>query len=330
MRVHGLQSLWGQLAVPKESSELQAREISSDSGVWAGVDHRGQKHLLVEVAAGGSIDESMTHGMTVGVIAHQPEGRPRGAYLDLACLDDSALETFDAVADDVATDAIATPISERLYSVAVTLSRWKWFWGVDPARMSQRDVVGLFGELWFMARWAGAGKDAVDAWTASDGARHDFQWRDRSVEIKTTSMSGAIVHDVQNLDQLSDPESGRLFLFSLQIARDALAQNTLASLIQGIADHLGGDPATRDSFWRKLALRGYTPAQGVMVNASYRVSNEALYAVGVGFPRLTRATFPGGLPAGISSVSYEVEMSACADWLCGSSPSDWLPDPAGD
>jgi hypothetical protein len=43
------------------------------------------------------------------------------------------------------------------------------------------------------------------------------------------------------------------------------------------------------------------------------------------FPRLTHLSFPTGLPAGISDVSYILDMTACQPWLVTSNSDDWPP-----
>lgn len=163
------------------------------------------------------------------------------------------------------------------------------------------------------------------AWTASAGSRHDFQWPDRSVEVKaaTRRADGAIVHRVQHLDQLADPERGRLFLFSLRVVRDQLAHNTLPDLVERIAQALRGDPLAGDDFARKVGQRGYSPAHRRRYDTPYRVLGEHLYAVQGAFPRLALGSFIGGLPPGIGEVSYLIDMAVCAPWLMATGPEAW-------
>jgi hypothetical protein len=44
--------------------------------------------------------------------------------------------------------------------------------------------------------------------------------------------------------------------------------------------------------------------------------------VDAGFPRLTRQSFWGGLPAGVRDVTYALDLAACARWRLGTRPSD--------
>ncbi len=249
-------------------------------------------------------------------------------YLDLVCLSDDASATFAAVAADIGTEAGLVPQSGRVAVVAAALSRWQWFWGIDTGSLSEQEALGLFGELWFLHRWAGDAAKAVDAWTASAGSRHDFQWPEHSVEVKATSrrVAGAILHRIEHLDQLSDPEQGQLFLFSLRIVRDQLAQNTLPSLVDHVTQDLRGNPRAGDEFARKLGQRGYSPAHRNRYEVPYRMLGEYLYSVEPGFPRLTTASFGGSPPAGITDVSYVLDMAACDPWLRAKSPEEWKSD----
>jgi hypothetical protein len=266
-----------------------------------------------------------THGLGVQVTRHRVPGRPDGAYIDLSCLDPAVSTTFAAVATDIANQAVQADPRSRLSGVLRELNEWRWFWGVDPARLSASDALGLFGELWFMIQWTGVSADSVQAWNASVGSRHDFQWSQYSVEVKATSRSGPTIHTIQNLEQLEDAEHGILYLYSLRLSRDALAANTVNTLVETAMNALRDRPDAHAELLRKLGQRGYTPAERNHALVPYRVIDQGLYCVTGGFPRLTRASFDGGLPSGIARVSYQLQMDACHEWLTGTGPDSWPP-----
>ncbi len=321
------QSVVRDLPAPAAPGELEAREVTSSSGVWIARDHADRQHLLVQVPDGTELDLPGTHGLGVQVIRHRVPGRPDAAYIDLSCLDPAVSATFAAVAADIANQAVRAGPRSRLSDVASALNEWRWFWGVDPAHLSASDALGLFGELWFMIQWAGVSAGTVRAWNASAGSRHDFQWPDYSVEVKATSRSGPAVHTIQNLEQLEDAEHGTLYLYSLRVARDALAANTVASLVEVAVNALGDHAEARTDLLRKLSRRGYTPAERNQAVVPYRVIEQGLYTVTAGFPRLTHASFAAGLPAGIAGVSYQIQMAACHEWLAGTDAESWPPSP---
>jgi hypothetical protein len=320
------QTRWQNLPCPAATTELEASEVTNGSGVWIARDHADRQHLLVRVPDGVVVEVPQTHGLSVTVGRHRiADAHSDATFIDLACLDQAVAPTFAAVAADITEETVGADPDDRRSRVVSALSEWRWFWAVDSTRMSSSDVIGLFGELWFLLRWAGVSAESINAWDASDGARHDFQWPERSVEVKVTSQSGAVVHTVQHLEQLADAESGDLFLYSLRIGRDTLAANSLNGLVDAIVNALSTDPVTRSALLSKLARRGYTPAVRDPYAVHYRVIEESLYRVTSGFPRLTNASFLGGLPTGITNVSYQLDMNACVDWLVATTPEAWPP-----
>ena len=324
MNADELEQAWRDVSTPDTSQSLEAVPVSG-SEVWAAVDHQGRRHLLLQVPDGTEAPETATHGLQVTVARHQVEGREAADYLDLMCLSDDVTATFTAVAADVGADAGEVVQADRVAAVVAALSRWQWFWGVEPGALSAQDALGLFAELWFLQRWTGGGPAVIDAWTASVGSRHDFQWPDRSVEVKAAARraDGAVLHRISHLDQLADPEQGQLFLFSLHVVRDQLAHNTLPGLVGRVAVGLHGDPQAQDAFSRKLGRRGYSPAHAHRYETPYRVLAEHLYRVEAGFPRLLDSSFVGGLPSGVTDVSYVIDMAACDPWLVASSADGW-------
>lgn len=325
MNPEDLDRAWRSLATPDSVQQLAAAAIPGDD-VWVAIDHEGQRHLLLRVPNGTEAPPTVTRGLRVTVARHQVLGGDPADYLDLVCLANELTVTFTAVAADIGAEAGAAAPEHRLTAVVSALGRWQWFWGIEADRLSEQDALGLFAELWFLQRWAGGGETAVDAWTASAGSRHDFQWPEGSVEVKATGRraDGAVVHRIQHLDQLADPEEGPLYLFSLRVVRDELAHNTLPGLVDRVTEGLRGNARPKEEFARKLGLRGYSPAFRRHHETPYRVLGEYMYRVGPGFPRLTLATFDNDLPAGIGNVSYVLDMAACDDWLIATSPENWV------
>lgn len=317
-----LLSCWAALDQP-DAGYLTAREVSA--GVWAALDSEDQRHLLVEVLEEAQSAPTVTHGLQVAISRHRVAGCEPATYVDLQCLDRAVLPTFAAVAADVVGHLRhGVPAASRSQLVTEALNRWQWFWDVDPDRLSDTEAIGLFGELWFLIQWAGVTPETVQGWQASESSRHDFQWPALSVEVKATSRrnQGVTVHHIQHLDQLADPESGELLLFSVRVTEDPIARNTLAILVTHVLDGLTS-PSDRDLFLRKLSRRGYTPALSQRAEVAYRVQEEELYTVDQSFPRLTTASFSSELPAAVGDISYTLDMSACRQWLIASAPSQW-------
>ena len=323
-----LEATWASLAKPAGQGCITGKRapgLSPNRAAYLSLDGAGRRHLLVLVPDGTEpVTLRETRALQVATERFQVGGHPDALYIDMACLDHSQNPTFSAVAEDLLISLNGSTASAR-DAVLGALSRWKAFWSSRTAGLSREEALGLFGELWFLKRWMGHPSAAVlSRWMTTPRARHDFQWPEASVEIKTaaTISPGGSVHRIANLDQLDNPVTGQLYLFSLQVVDDALATNTLAGMVETLVHDLRNDSQSLMSLNEKLASYGYNPADTTAYNRRLRVVAERLYVIVDGFPRLTRASFVTGLPSGIDDVTYSLAVSACDHWLVARSPAD--------
>ena len=324
-----LESVWSVLHPPAMSDGIAGRRatgLPADRPVYLAVDGRNRRHLLIRVPDDTEpLTARDTRSLEISTGRYTVGSGTEALYIDLACADPSQYGTFRAVSQDLIR--MIGSDSGLLRDVVVNgLARWRAFWSTRSSTMSREDALGLFGELWFMRRWLGSlNSDAVGGWQATDGSRHDFQWPAFSVEIKTTSAGSqaAPSHRITSLDQLMDPEQGNLFLFSLQVCDDALSANSLQSLVEAISEQLRDKFAAFEDFNRKLAFRGYHPAEVHLINRPLRVLGERLYRVDEHFPRLTSASFAEDAPhSAIGGIEYSLDLAGCDRWLVARSPSD--------
>ncbi|NTU50663.1 MAG: PD-(D/E)XK motif protein [Desulfobulbaceae bacterium] len=331
MTLEELESSWAALLLPGSPDAISGRRaigLPLDRPVYLAVDNRGRRHLLIQVPENTvPISLRETRSLEVNTMRFQIGFNPESLYVDLVCTDTSQTATFSAIAQDIIRDLRQTsgPLRD---SIANALARWRAFWMVKVGEMSREDALGLFGELWFLLRWLRfMSTSAVKQWQATHSARHDFQWPSASVEVKTaiTQVTSAPVHHITSLEQLTDPEQGRLYLFSLQVSEDVLSNNTLHSLVTSLTEFFQNDFQALTDFNDKLAARGYSPADHRAPSRPYRILAERLYHVTDGFPRLTRQSFqPNGLPAGIRDIKYEIDLSICDSCLIATQPQDGI------
>lgn len=329
MTLDELESSWASVQSPASPDGISGRRatgLPSDRPVYLAVDNRGRRHLLVQVPdTTAPVSQRETRSLEVTTARFQVGSNPEAVYVDLACTDSAQFATFSAVAQDLIR-SLRHSLGPRRDSIINALARWRAFWSAKATGMSREDALGLFGELWFLRRWLGAvNVEAINCWQATDAARHDFQWQSASVEVKTaaTQSTGAPVHHIVSLDQLADPERGQLFLFSLQVCDDALAANTLHSLVNSLIGDLQDDFQALSALNEKLAARGYSPADHQAPARPLRILAERLYRVIGRFPRLLRTTFePLGLPNGVAQVSYSLDLAACENWLVARRPEE--------
>lgn len=315
------EDIWNSLTVPTAS--ISARLYPGSSEVWLGVDPDRRRHLLVR-ASGEDVGQQLmeTRGLQASTDQLAIEDGTLDTWVDIICLESALDDTFSAVAEDLVEETRSDPVSP-MHGVRETLRRWRWFWGVDSSGMSDEAALGLFGELWFLDRWTNPSV-SLQNWLGPSGSRHDFVSRSISIEVKATQVrvDGPGRHRITSLDQLDDSESGDLYLFSLTVTKDANAANTLLGLVATVRSRMRHDAELVGLFDRRLAEAGWTPAAEKKHGQPYRVTGEELYRVDAGFPRLTRSSFPDGLPTGIDQITYTVDLAACAEKRVAKAPAE--------
>lgn len=319
-----LEILWSTLNPPMDDS-INARQFKSDV-IWLGIDQVQDRHLLILLSDPPSAEsaEFHSHGITAKTRDLILDDSIRRSYFDIACKNNIDTKFFTYVAADLIQRNLSDPNS-RLNIILSVLKSWKWFWGVDKDLFSLEESLGLFGELVFLSRWLSPAK-AMNYWMGPHADRHDFVSAEASVEIKTsrTSSGGHVRHKISSLDQLSDPETGILYLYSLQVVKDRLASDSLISLTSEIEKALKNDPSLCLFFRELLAMRNYTPLARTAKN-TYRIVGESLYQIKDNFPRLTNDIFGKFIiPNGIVNIAYELETAACEPYKIASKP-DQLP-----
>jgi len=312
-----LLEIWRSISPPLVKSDLAGRRapgLPSMRSVFLAVDGAARRHVLVQADDDQlTIELHGTRGLQVRTERMRIEDSPEARYIDIACLDPSHERLFATLTEDLLESLAKTTLLET-ETVRQTIARWRAFWTVKSGAFTLEQALGLFGELWFLHRWLGTAGHT--RWMATPGARHDFQWAEASVEVKTAQAASVATasHQIVSLDQLDAPISGQLYLFSLLILEDALSSNTLDSLVGRISGELEPDSASLAAFRERLAAYGYIPGDSPYASRPFRIVREALYVVRDHFPRLTRNSFPGGIPAGVGDIRYSLALSACEPW----------------
>ena len=325
--------VWSRLATERPQGEtLWARRAAPDSSerLVAALDADGRRHLLVLLVTDeADLQDTQSRGVGVATRELAMPGQAPGRYLDLTCEDATGHEAFDLIGGEVA-ERLATGGETAPEIVARVLAKWRRFWGQVPQQMlSREEQIGLFAELWFFSVWLlpriGAG-EVVTRWRGPLGARHDFEWAGKSVEVKATTSTRGRIHRINGLDQLAPPEHGELLFFSLRLREEAGATNSLSTMIAACRGQLAAEAEALGRFESTLVQAGYSPLhEDEYAKLKLRVVEEGLFRVEEDFPRLTAASFPSGVPAGIERVDYEVNLSGCGHLLVAAN-SAAMPD----
>lgn len=309
--------VWARLANEEVRGEaLWARRAAPDvtERLVAALDSDGRRHLLIPLENSESgTEDSQSRGLGVATRElEMPNHRP-GRYLDITCHDATGYEAFDLIGGEIA-ERLAAGSEVAPEIVTRVIAKWRRFWGQSPKQLLSRErQIGLFAEVWFLTHWLisrfGAG-DAVSCWRGPFGARHDFEWFSRSVEVKATTSTRGRIHRINGLDQLAPPDQGDIFFFSLHLREEAGTTNTLPSAIAACCIRLGEHPQALSQFENALAQAGYSPAhEDEYDKLRFRIVDQGLFAVRDDFPRLTTAQLQTDLPHGIEHVEYDINLS---------------------
>ncbi len=322
--------VWAQLAqVGPIGDKLAARLALPDvtDRLQCALDSNNHRHLLIALRPSEEeLHDSQSRGISVVTRELVTQGQDAGRYLDIECQDAAGYAALDLIGGELAdglsqSDKLPHEIVERV------LARWRRFWsGLPKDVLSREAFLGLFGELWFLSFWllpkVGQAQ-AVQRWRGPFGARHDFEWQGKSIEVKATSSTRGCIHVINAIEQLLPPENGELLLFSLRLREEAGAANTLPSLIGVCRNLFESDPDSLSRFEIGLARAGYSPAHDEEYDKIFlRVAEEALFAVRDNFPRITENEFAGGIPRGVEAFQYEINLNAFDHLRVAKSPEE--------
>lgn len=279
------------------------------------IDSNNHRHLLIALEpSDDELSDSRSRGLSVIARHLVIQGQQTPArYLDIECQDQAGYPALDIIGGELSEALTQTDASPREI-VQKTLARWRRFWSSLPNNLlSYEQLLGLFGELWFLAFWlypiVGV-TEAVRRWRGPFGARHDYEWEGKSIEVKATSSTRGRVHIIHGLDQLLPPENGHLWLYSLRLREEAGATNTLPSLVAICKSRFRSDSDALSRFEIGLAREGYSPTHEDEYKRIFlRIVEESVFAVKDDFPSITNKNFVVGVPPGIETVNYEINLN---------------------
>jgi putative PD-(D/E)XK family protein DUF4420 len=316
---------WRELEAERPGfGHLNAKRVNDQSAVVLAVDHDGRRHILLPVdSANDQLNDNRSRGLSITTRGLEVEAQPERFFIDLCCIDGAGHDAFDLLGNALINELEAgAPIID---AVKGTVARWRRFWGAAPPEgLSPEEVRGLFAELWFLLVWSLPHGDPVERWVGPTATRHDFQWPRWAIECKATTSVRGHIHRINGLDQLDPPLNGRLYLFSLRMREEPSASNSLITLVEAITHRLAANPVDLDLFETRLAAAGYSIVHSDRYREiRFRVVDERLYVVAHGFPRLSAASFVGGLPPAIERVEYEVNLEVCPELCLAKLPGDY-------
>ena len=182
------------------------------------------------------------------------------------------------------------------------LSWWKEWKELLGNRNIDERIYDVLGELCVLKYAVTNGEEAV--WNGPSGSSYDIETDERFLEVKSTINRDKKEVTISNQFQLFPPEKPlNLVLCIFEPA--ILSGISIDGLLQDFS-RLGYNTSVLNS---KLEAKGFE--QGMSARKrTFLLHDMLLYRVDASFPRITPASFLGGvLPAGITKISYTVDLS---------------------
>lgn len=178
---------------------------------------------------------------------------------------------------------------------------------LDDGKLEQgkEAAIGLFGELLLLEKALQINPDAVTYWTGVDKNRRDFSFPKLFIEVKTSQRTHQRQVSIHALDQLATTSEETLYLWYFSIEDNPGSGDSIPDLVGRIEKSL----TNAKSFKEALKKAGYTHESSDQWGKwQWSVLESQAYTVNEQFPKIINASFPGGAPAGISHVTYQVNL----------------------
>lgn len=206
----------------------------------------------------------------------------------------------------------ATSEKDAILSLQSQLLLWRKFLdrGANEG-LSEKEQIGLYGELSFLKLCINSGvpaMDALNAWTGPSAENQDFMFGACAVEVKSSAANDANRIQVSNTRQLDDTGLKSLFLHHYALDRRKSSGETLPQLINILTELIKEqDTALPVLFDELLIAAGYLHAHHALYSeAGYALRYENTYLVDENFPRILEAS----LPCGLSDVKFIVDLAS--------------------
>lgn len=190
------------------------------------------------------------------------------------------------------------------------IEKWRVFFkNPIKRRLSEKAVIGLFGELAFIQNMVEAQiQNVADVWNGPINAAQDFQWDSVAAEVKTVATNKMGYVHISSEEQLDDDGRQELFLVAYRLERNDANGITLPKMIHNISELLSEQQKSR--FMANLTCLGYADQDAAAYNNGYTIKECKAYRIKEGFPRILRSN----LPQGVMETSYKLALQSCGKY----------------
>ncbi|MBE0427863.1 MAG: PD-(D/E)XK motif protein [Nitrospirae bacterium] len=275
---------------------------------WA-VSKDGKYQFFIEHA---NLEDWPTRKITLAGIDIQQFQTSTGFRIALSLSELNDWDIFYILCNDLLQASDSSEEEKGMLSIVYNrLLRWqKLFRKLGKKLLSDAEQQGLIGELYFLKNHLlteFSDTEVLSFWRGPYGEQQDFGLGNNAIEVKSKQGTSAPYIQISTIDQL-DSQLANCFLYvvTLNSAPHNIAEAfSLNKIIEDIKDILI-DPNDVDVFENLLSEVGYMDLPEYS-EKNYLISNESVFEVEDGFPRLLAKD----IPIGIDSVQYKIEIKEC-------------------
>lgn len=272
-----------------------------------GIDDAGLPRLLLPVGLGGRLTREDGPPLLRALITRLADSDGARSYLVVTCLDRGLERGFADLVESVLGRIEAGDGSLAAYASAVDDFRALFSQG-SRGKVDEPRIRGLVAELLELERLVSLDARAVRLWFGPEKDRHDFRGGVHAIEVKSTRrQSGKVT--ISGLEQLAAPRGGALLLRRYVLEPSEGGGFSVAGLFRRL---LTADVSSRDLLTRLVGMGCPDPEAAGWNHVVFNLEGCDTFRVAENFPRLTPAAFEGGIPAGVSSVTYEIDLGQTA------------------
>jgi hypothetical protein len=307
-----LEYQWAQLEAGSDASNedigvstLRTGVVTAAGPVRVALCERGRRCLLIPISmtqAVGDVVATDVLGVTTVTLA-STSGPQR--FLRISCDDDEVAQAFADLSASVLRRLEAG--QNAVAAFADALEAYRHLLRRSRAWTQER-AIGLAGELNLLLRLVKLSPASLLSWVGPRGARHDFSRSGQAIEVKSTLVASRLTVGIASIHQLLEPEGGSLYLIHTVFER--ASNGVSATDIVGQIRRCGVDGALLNDL---LAAVAYDEGDDALQRVKLTETSTTMYQVRDGFPRIVPQSLrEGALPAGTSSLRYEVDLGAAA------------------
>lgn len=271
------------------------------------VDEAGSQHLLVPCDRNDSFHVSTRSALRTTQRDFTFENGRSDSFLDVCCVADNLSKHFRTVVADVVERSVQSDNPARTAANVVTEWRLLFAEMADRKSLTLQRRMALFAELRSLLDIAEAcGNLDMSWWTGPDLAPHDIEHPRFSVEVKAVGTEASTVQ-IHGVEQLETKGAKPLILAVRTIAESENGM-TLPELALQVIERA----ENRSSARTKLFKAGITTERPGADNMRFEIVETFAIVVSDSTPRITASMIDGGINPAISSVRYDLDISALA------------------